>query len=115
MFTDFFDRSSYFFSRPMLERDGYTAKTTSEGNILLTINALGIDYGDIDVKVEEVGGNHCLVVKGESRIGEEKYSLNTKFTVFKQVESIDTEYKNGLLFIEVKFETNVPSIKINRK
>ena len=71
MFFDLIDTLpyvTYSFSRPFQESDGFYS-VEKDGKIIVTVNALGINEGDIDVQVETDPANtnkQFLVVKGKT-------------------------------------------------
>lgn len=119
MFNNFFDSYFYSFNRPMYERSGWMA-VEKDGKITLVVNALGVDPKDIDVTVEnsDTATNQILVLSGKTHnaVLDKDFSISMKWNLYKRVREVVKSFDNGLVVLEVEFETPVkPSVLIRSK
>lgn len=119
MFNNFFDNYFYSFNRPMYERSGWMA-VEKDGRVTIVVNALGVSPEDINITVEnsETASNQILVLGGKTHnsILDKDFSISMKWNLYKGVREVVKSFDNGLVVLEVEFETPVkPSVLIRSK
>ncbi len=123
MFFDFddflsFDRLGYSFSRLTKDMHPYRV-VEKDGVMYIVLNVLGVAKDDIDVEVQgtERENVNLLVVNGNTHndVLDQDYRVKMAFNVFKKIETIDWDAKDGLMQMKIKFAEPVkPSVKINK-
>ncbi len=113
-----FDRPSYFFHRPMLEKEGWFS-LEKDGKLLLLLNTLGVAKDDISLDVKSVENNKQMIsINGTTKNEQfdKDFSVNMNFIVSKPMQNLDWDVTNGFLTMEITFEEPVrPAVKITRK
>jgi len=105
-----FDRRFYNFRRPEKDMTPYTIINKDEKTIIIH-NVVGINKEDLKVVMKLENSNKMLDISGETKdeITGQMYSINSRFKVNQNtdVESIDSEMKNGLLYITIEYKKPV--------
>jgi HSP20 family molecular chaperone IbpA len=117
MNSDFFDFSDYFFSRPMLERNG-TFILDKDGKSYVLLNALGVDEKDIVIDTTKDALNrNILNVSGKTHddVFDKDYSMKISFILLKDVKNVKWTTKNGFVTLVLEFAEPVkPAISISK-
>lgn len=100
-----------------LEKD-WEIVDVSDSSKAIVVKAIGIDEGDIDIKIKKIEGVDFLTINGETidDLTDKKYSLNLRFEInANRIDGIDWKMKNGLLKIYINFKKDINrDIKINK-
>ena len=90
-----------------------------DGNLIVVLNTLGINPKDISIESEagDVYYPHYLKVSGKTlnELTGEEYNVSMRLKFSKEIASVDTESKDGLTYLRIKFDEPVkPKISINK-
>ena len=76
--------------------------------MILVHNVLGVNKEDLEVKLKSEDGQRVLYITGQTHDErtDKKYSINSRFVIKNgnKIKSVESEAKNGLLYITIKFE-----------
>jgi HSP20 family molecular chaperone IbpA len=122
MFANFFNflDDDYFFNRcGIYDMHPYQA-VEKDGNLIITLNTLGINPKDINVEAEEGDAYfpQYLKVSGKTlnELTGKEYNINMRLGIRKEIAGVDVESRDGLTYLQVKFNEPVkPKISISNK
>lgn len=117
-FNDYLENTSYSFSRPWYERQGWYAIEKDEKTYIL-LNVLGVSEKDIDVTVDvsEQSGKHILSVKGKTHndLIDKDFSVQMKW-ITNPIKEVVKSFENGIMTLEIEYETPIkPNVKVRNK
>lgn len=97
-----YSRKDTYYERPFMERQVYQEEQLENGNTLLTMNVVGLDLEDIEITNEQCDydGYVSILVSGETDGWKIHYPL-----IMKPYKTITPTFKNGLLKLEIEWET----------
>lgn len=102
------DKSFYSFFRSEKDQTPYSVIRKSEEEMILVHNVLGVNKEDLEVKLKSEDGQRVLYIIGQTHDErtDKKYSINSRFVIKNgnKIKSVESEAKNGLLYITIKFE-----------
>ena len=102
------DKSFYSLFRSEKDQTPYSVIRKSEEEMILVHNVLGVNKEDLEVKLKSEDGQRVLYITGQTHDErtDKKYSINSRFVIKNgnKIKSVESEAKNGLLYITIKFE-----------
>lgn len=107
LLNDFFEKSNYFFNRPVKDMAPYSIYPAKSGYIL-TVNTLGISKDDLEIKLlkQKNSKDRQLSIQGKTKIDklnfENSINLTLQLKFFEEIEDLTYECKDGLTLIYLK-------------